>query len=164
MNIYKEDEWFDKFYPKEFGDWREGFNMKARIENPTATGCTWMDYKVAGYLTAVNENGMMILRPWSEDVGIIEHLFISCGESSNEEEVDWFIQPYFQFKDQHYYASIKLTKEESNLDLYKVYISGNDDSSYTKHFIGLSYAGKELQYLRENGISDIRERDYFFTN
>jgi hypothetical protein len=53
---------------------------------------------------------------------------------------------------------------ESNLDLYRVYISGHDDSSYTRHFLGRPSVLDEISYLKQYGVLDIQERDYFFTN
>lgn len=47
--IYTEAEYFDKFYPKSWGDWRKEYNLKMYNKHPRETGCTWMDYYQEGY-------------------------------------------------------------------------------------------------------------------
>lgn len=51
---------------------------------------------------------------------------------------------------------------------YAVYISGNDDCSYTKYVKSQLDATMELEYLRKrqplNMVTDIKNRGYFFTN
>ena len=47
--IYTEAEYFDKFYPKSWGDWRKEYNLKMYCKHPRESGCTWMDYYQEGY-------------------------------------------------------------------------------------------------------------------
>lgn len=166
--IYSESEYFDKFYPKHWGDWRKEYNLKMYIAHPRETGCAWMDYYETGYVTAQNSEGVMEVREISRPE-LIERFFIKCGKSGSledESKIAFFIQPAFQPKTGEYYASVTLTKMESNLDLYEVFITGIDDSSYTKHYISLSVALNDIQLIKEYGISHIqnKEHDFFFTN
>lgn len=160
FKIYSIEEWFNEFYPKSWGNWREFYNIKKYREQKNLTGCTWMDY--SGYAVVSGETDekghMKVLYCLNEfnKKYTIDNFFISCAP--------YFVQPYYQPKDKEYYVKVKAYKMESNLDLYCVYISGCDDSSYTKHFIGLSNLMNELKYIKENGILDIQDREYFFTN
>ena len=155
--IYKEAEYFDKFYPKSWGDWRKEYNLKMYCKHPRESGCTWMDYYETGYLLTEDFSGRMAVRTISRPE-IIERFFIKTECK--------FIQPAFQPKTEEYYCSVTLTKMESNLDLYKIYITGNDDSSYTKHYISLNDAITDIELIKEYGISHIQNEEYkyFFTN
>lgn len=93
----------------------------------------------------------------------VDTFFVSCGDGEDDETA-WFLQPYLQPKDKTYYAKVSVTRMESNLSLYRVYISGCDDSSYTRHFLGWSSVQAEISYLKQHGVLDIQDRDYFFTN
>ena len=166
MKLFTEEEWFDTFYPKEFGNWREGFNIAKYRENPEATGCSRMNYCISGYLSCENSDGFMALNKYPPDASQ-EHFFVECGYKSDDKNIAWFIQPYFQKKDDTYYASVKISKMESNLDIYIIYISGCDDCSYTKHFVGKESLNKEVLQIKERGILDsieLVENGYFFTN
>jgi len=161
LEIYSEKEWFDTFYPKEWGNWQEAYNIGEYIKTPRLSGCVWMDYKLNGIVLSGKK--IMKILPWGDNCPYYDHFFIECHP-----ENDAFIQPHFQPKNQKSYASILLNKEESNLDLWKIKVAGNDDSSYSKHFIGLEAAMTELDKIKQKGITYIRN-DYkasrfFFTN
>ena len=163
--IYRENEYFDKFYPKSWGDWRKEYNLKMYNKHPQESGCTWMDYYETGYTLVENSKGVMQVRtiPRPE---IIERFFIKCGDQEDESNIAFFIQPAFQPKTKEYYCSVTLTKMESNLDLYKVFITGNDDSSYTKHYICLDDANIDIEHIVNYGIDIIQDKgsEFFFTN
>lgn len=163
--IYKEDEYFDEFYPKHWGDWRKEYNLKMYCAHPRETGCTWMDYYETGYTLVENSKGIMEVREIHRPE-IIERFFIKCGDLKDESKIAFFIQPAFQPKTEEYYCSVTLTKMESNLDLYKIYITGNDDSSYTKHYISLNDAITDINYIKEIGVDIIQDKgsEFFFTN
>lgn len=163
--IYSESEYFDKFYPKSWGDWRKEYNIKMYCAHPRETGCTWMDYHETGYVLSENSEGIMVVREIPRP-GLIERFFIKCGSLEDESKIAFFIQPAFQPKTQEYYASVTLTKMESNLDLYEVFITGIDDSSYTKHYNSLDSAMEDMADLKEYGINIIQEKEsgFFFTN
>lgn len=68
-----------------------------------------------------------------------------------------------------YYKNLVDDKNmEWYLSDYKVTITGNDDTSYTKYFLDKKDAENELLFLRNrqplNMYKDIFERNYFFTN
>ena len=163
--IYTPQELFENFYPKEWGDWRKEYNIKAYRENPDETVCAWMCYDGGTFLCGEDADGKMkvLTREWKDHR---ETFFISCGPLTGEDDciTAWFLQPYGNNADNNAYAKVRVSKVESNLDLYEVYISGCDDSSYTKHFIGAAECDKEVAYIKEHGVIDIRDRDYFFTN
>jgi hypothetical protein len=163
MKIYSEEEWFEKFYPKSWGDWRTEFNIEMYRKHQNVTSCSWMNYKLTGWLTS-EVNGKMKVNKYSSKPYCLDNFFVECGQESNEDEVCWFIQPYLQQKDKTYYAQISTHKMESNLDIYVIYISGCDDASYTKHVIGMYNLIQEVLYIKNNGIRDIQNREYFFTN
>ena len=162
--IYTESEYFDEFYPKSWGDWRKEYNLKMYCKHPQESGCTWMDYYQEGYCL-VEVSGIMKVNPIKR-TGLIERFFIKCGSLEDESKIAFFIQPAFQPKTGEYYASVTLTKMESNLDLYKVFITGNDDSSYTKHYISLRAALEDIRMIKDCGINHIEDEEYgfFFTN
>lgn len=163
--IYTESEYFDEFYPKSWGDWRKEYNLKMYCSHSHETGCTWMDYYQEGYLLTEDFSGRMEVREIHRPE-IIERFFMKCGDLEDESNIAFFIQPAFQPKTEEYYCSVTLTKMESNLDLYKVFITGNDDSSYTKHYISIKEAQEDIELIKEYGISHIQneEYEYFFTN
>ena len=163
--IYTESEYFDEFYPKSWGDWRKEYNLKMYCKHPQESGCTWMDYYETGYTLVENLAGVMEVREIHRPE-IIERFFIKCGSLEDESKIAFFIQPAFQPKTGEYYASVTLTKMESNLDLYKVFITGNDDSSYTKHFTSLRVALEDIQLIKDYGINHIEDEEsgFFFTN
>lgn len=163
--IYSESEYFDEFYPKSWGDWRKEYNLKMYCKHPRESGCTWMDYYETGYTLTEDFRGIMEVREIHRPE-IIERFFIKCGSLEDESTIAFFIQPAFQPKTREYYCSVTLTKMESNLDLYKVFITGNDDSSYTKHFTSLDSAMSDMADLKEYGIDIIRDKEseFFFTN
>jgi hypothetical protein len=159
MNVYTETQWFDEFYPKEWGNWREFYDIQKYRENQDVTGCSWMNYKLTGYCLSENECGLMTIRPYTYGKPYAsDHFFV---ETTNDE-----IQPFYQVKTNKHYAGIQICKEMSNLDLYSIYIYGCDDSSYTKHFIGKTDLDLEIEFIKKSGISHIFEQDsgYFFTN
>lgn len=163
--IYTEAEYFDKFYPKSWGDWRKEYNLKMYCKHPRESGCTWMDYYQEGYTLTEDFTGKMTVREIDRPE-IIERFFIKCGDLEDESKIAFFIQPAFQPKTEEYYCSVTLTKMESNLDLYKMFITGNDDSSYTKHYISLNDAITDINYIKEIGVAIIqdKESEFFFTN
>lgn len=161
--VYTEEQYFDEFYPESWGDWRKECNIGMYREHPDATGVTWMDYHLTGYLCSSKEDGLMKVFPINRD-GSVERFFIKCGDVKEESKVDRFIQPAFQSKTGEYFAGVSLEKCESNLDLYNMYISGADDSSFSKDYIGLESAMKDIDYIKENGITDITSMDFYFTN
>lgn len=162
--VLSASEWFDTFYPSEWGDWRKEYNIKAYREGQRETACTWMCYPSSVYLLREDESGQMKVCPseWGA-TSEVETFFVSCGSQSGG-EIAWFLQPYLQPADETYYAKVSVTRMDSNLDLYRVYIAGCDDSSYTRHFLGLRSVREEISYLKTHGVFNILDRDYFFTN
>lgn len=65
------------------------------------------------------------------------------------------------------WVRVKVIIEESNLDLYKIHCSGNDDLSYSLHIIGEDNVLEEIKWLKGRTnllISECRARGYFFSN
>lgn len=155
---FTEDEWFEEFYPHELGDWRKEFVVN------NDSGCCWMDYCFNGFPLSSKNDILPISKCPEVNPNFIDHFFIECGNLLDENNVCWFVQPYYQKKNETYYANVVVSKLESNLDLYEIYISGHDDSSYTKHFLSKSSILDEIDYLKNYGIDNIQDREYFFTN
>jgi len=157
LKKYYEEEWFNEFYPNEWGDWKQNYNIAAYQKDCDETGCSWEHYSSVGFLSAA-VNGLMKVESWhGNNKRIVEHIFLECIDCE-------FIQPIYQKKDDAYYCEIELTKEDSNLDLYLLRVCGCDDCSYSKHIIGLDGCIKELERLDKDGINNITDFDYFFSN
>lgn len=163
MWIYTEEEWLDKFYPKEWGDWREEFNIGMLRKHRDLTGCNWMDYRLSGWLSGEDGDGKMKVNH-RQYPSTLDHFFIECGDADDEQNVCHFLIPTLQKSVGKYFASVEVLKVESNLDLYQIYISGCDDSSFTKDFIGEDDLKEEVELIKRIGVSDIQSRDYYFTN
>jgi len=162
MKLYTEKEWFDKFYPKKWGDWTKEYNIGMFKKNPQATSCYWMDYKLTGIVLGdPNNTNILKVQELSLDIeqNILEHFFIECGDQKDEKAVSWFIQPYYQPKTKKYYANILIRKVDSNLDLFNIYITGSDDSCFGKDFIGIKDLNKGIKDIKNYGISIIQEKD-----
>lgn len=159
MKVYSEEQWFDAFYPKSWGNWKEFYNIKKYREYPKVTGCCWMNYKLTGFCVGENEEGLMGVHKYTySKPSTLDHFFVetTCDE----------IQPFHQPKVDEYYTGIKISKMYSNLDIYEIYIYGCDDASYTKHFNNDQDLNDEIEKLKKFSISHIFNKDsgYFFTN
>lgn len=159
MEVYTEDQWFDSFYPKEWGNWKEFYNIAKYRETQDVTGCTWMNYKLTGYCLSENKDGLMEIRKYNYSrPSVLDHFFVetTCDE----------IQPFTQPKVKKEYAGICVRKLTSNLEIYEVYIYGCDDASYTKHFNSKETLNHEIDVIKKYGISHIfyKDSEYFFTN
>ncbi len=159
MKVYTEDMWFDNFYPKEWGDWKEYYNIAKYRETMEVTGCSWMNYKLTGYCLSENKDGLMEVRKYNYSRPYtLDHFFVEtcCDE----------IQPFFQPKSKSQWAGIFISKLTSNLDIYQIYVYGCDDASYTKHFSSEEDLNHEIKVIKDFGINHIfyQNSDYFFTN
>jgi hypothetical protein len=161
MKIYTEKEWFDTFYPKEWGDWTKEYNIneyRNRDKN-IKSACTWMDYHLFGIPLREKDGKMKIIK--RHDKNLIDHFFIECG---NEKDVWLDVQPYLQI-DGTYYASVLIDRLESNLELYRVYISGIDDSSFTSHCLGSIKLKDVVDRIKKYGPSFASGSfDFIYTN
>jgi hypothetical protein len=158
IEVLDETEWFYAFYPEEWGDWTISYNMRAYREDPDRTPCTWMDYCMTGYLSREDPiTGLMKVNDSSWGYRL-EHFFVSKAPG--------FIQPIYNPINKEHYARVRVTKVESNLDLYEIYVSGGDDASYTKHFFDYKLLQAEIKNIKANGIAHVYKKssEYFFTN
>ena len=162
--VLQEEEYFDSYYPKELGDWRKKYNIQA-YKDGKFQGVCWMCYKRSGVvLSGDEEPGNMKIIPSSSD-RYIESIFLECG-SANTEPSAHYIQPYMT-SDGKFWAQITVEKMESNLDLYMIHISGDDDASYSLHCLGKSEVKKMFHILTRDGMNslkDITSLGFFFTN
>ena len=160
MKVFEEEEWFEEFYPKEWGDWRKAYNIR-EFANQFASGkqisgCTWMDYSKTGGLMGEIDGTMEVI-PHMADPECFESFFI---ESTKE-----FCQPYYQPKDNTHYLKVTAERMESNLDLYVIHVAGHDDCSYTRHCLSLSSMRKAIKDLKKHGTSTVEySSNYFFSN
>jgi len=164
LKVYTELEWFEKYYPKGWGDFRKFFNIRMQRKHPNATGCSWLDYSVLGYCCS-EKDGKLDVVQLSEGIPYFKG-FLECGTLAAEKDVHYFIQPTLQHSDGMYFAMVEASKQESNLDLYFLRVSGADDASYSKHFIGEAALKQGIADLLAYGIGITQEPDqgYFFTN
>lgn len=161
MLVLTEEQWFDKYYPKEWGNWREAYNIKAYQDNGRfKTGCTWLNYRTTGYLYSQDENGLM--KVYSSNRNYIDSCLFEV--SSSNYVADAFCaatQP-----DKTKWVQGIMRKKESNLDLYSIKLFGIDDTSYTKDFIGLDSLIRDwnkIPYVLSNW-DNLKKEDYYFTN
>lgn len=163
MIILTEEEWFDKYYPKQWGNWREYYNNKAYTEscksNNKITGCTWLNYNSTGFLYGVNDKGLMKVGVRDKNPYIKSSLF-----QVTKDICDMFCGP--KQPDNTYWVQGTIYKRESNLELYMLCLSGIDDTSYTKDFIGLDNVlegWNKVPYVLFNW-DNLKKEDYYFTN
>ena len=159
MKVYTEEQGFDSFYPVEWGNWKEFYNIAKYRETRGVTGCSWMNYKLTGYCLSENKDGLMEIRNYNYcKPHVLDHFFVEtlCDE----------VQPFHQPKVGKDYAGITITKLTSNLEIYQVYVYGCDDASYTKHFSCKEDLDHEVKVIKEYGIEHIfyKDSEYFFTN
>ena len=165
MLILTEEEWFDKYYPKEWGNWREYYNIKAYTEacktsyKQKITGCTWLNYKTTGYLSSSNDNSLMKVNSYYDSSYISSVLFQIDEDISNS--FCGAEQP-----DNTYWVQGTMYKRESNLDLYTIKLFGIDDTSYSKDFIGLDSVlegWNKVPYVLSDW-DNLKKEEYYFTN
>ena len=159
IKVYSEEQWFDTFYPTEWGNWREFYNISKYRESQKITGCSWMNYKLTGYCLSENSEGLMKVNTYNYGKPYYyDHFFVetSCDE----------IQPFYQPRVNKYYAGVGISKLTSNLNIHSIYIYGCDDASYTKHFDNELELQTEISKIKMFGISHIftEKSGYFFTN
>lgn len=187
-------EWFDTYYPKEWGDWRKYYNIGMYRNTHNKTGCAWMDYGDGLELIGLNNRTDILKTKKVKPVKGKEVRFVQCGTKADESTVNWYIQPYEQpdgtywgkvilrqpdykqFSDEERYdinnCSLNLdlskypTKSNAkDIDLWEIYIAGCDDASYTKQIIGKEEALSQFKLIIENGIPyDFKDCGYEFTN
>lgn len=161
--ILTELEWFEEYYPKHWGDFTKEYNLNEYLKSDE-TACSWMCYENLGYLSSEDGKGIMKVNKRDDSYLRDNHkdvLFIECSKE------DRFIQPYQQPKDGRYFFKVVLSKEESNLDLWRLYVVGCDDSSYTSHYIGYQVAKESLDDIVKYGIGVVEcgiGSDWFFSN
>ena len=153
FEVLTEEEYFDRYYPKEFGDWKEFYNI-GEYRKKTNIGIAWMCYKKYGFLCK-EEDGKMKVTKWSVSP-YIDSLFMECRMSG--------LCPY-KTQDNKWWAQVTLRKMESNLDLYEIHIEGCDDSSWSLHILGNDAANGVMEKLKKNiTMETINEMGFFFTN
>lgn len=159
--VLQEEEYFNRYYPKEFGNWRELYNIQAYKDacaEGKDPGVCWMCYKKTGIVLSGSDiPGCMKIISWSVPV-YIESFFISGAGA--------YLCPY-KTLDKKTWGQVTLRKMESNLPIFVIHIGGCDDSSYSIHCMGEDEARKVLGLITENGIEDIcflTSLGFFFTN
>jgi hypothetical protein len=154
-----EEEWFDKYYPKEWGDWRNYYNIEEYCKNTEATGCTWLNYRTTGWVSG-KRDGLMEINSRREYNSYLNSTLFSV----NEEVGNTFCgakQP-----DGTIWVQATIYKQESNLDLYTIRLFGIDDASYSKDFIGLDSlleGWSLISYVLEDP-ANLNKEHYYFTN
>jgi len=154
FEVLTEEEYFDRYYPKSAGNWKEFYNIDAYRKNDF--GIAWMCYKKYGYLCS-EVDGKMKVQKWDDSYSSYIHsFFMECRMS--------ILCPYIT-QDNKWWAQVTLRKEESNLDLYTIYIGGCDDASWSLHVIGLPQANEVIEKLKRNITPEtLKEFEFFFTN
>ena len=150
VNVLSEVEWFDTYYPKEWGNWREYFNFEQSHLVENKTGCTIDHYNVYGRATLPDTLGRMFIKT---DIisNCIDAIFV---EVTDKDIIEKF-SPIYQPKDQKYFFSITCNKQKSNLDLYSIDVFNSCNLCYAKDFIGLIDMYNELSNIKNKGISYI---------
>jgi len=158
MLVLTEEEWFDEYYPKEWGDWRQEYNAKAYRENGVIrSGCTWLNYKVTGWLAGSND--LLVVNKHSDCRYIKSSLF-----EVSDDICTMFCGP--RQPDGSCWVQGTIYKCESNLELYTITLFGIDDMSYSKDFIGLDSVLEGWDKLPQllTDMSLLFKDSYYFTN
>jgi len=158
MEVLTEEEYFNRYYPAEFGNWKEYYNISA-YRKEKFTGVAWMCYKKYGSVYS-EINGKMKIGKWNDSYNpYMDSFFLEVDEVDME-----FLCPY-ETEDNKTWAQVSLQKEESNLDLYLIKIEGCDDASWSHHIIGIDEVEKMINRLKM-GIEyeDFEKLNFFFSN
>ncbi len=159
MLILTEEDWFDRYYPKEWGNWREYYNIEAYRKNKHLSGCTWLNYIMTGYVLSEDDKGLMKINKRGSDSYIRSSLF--------QVSIDVYMSiGGFEQPDNTYWVHGEIYKHESNLKLYTIRLFGCDDTSYSKDFVGLYSVLKgwdKVPYVLSDW-PNLKKEEYYFTN
>ncbi len=75
---------------------------------------------------------------------------------------DNIIGPFRQKKDKTYWAQVVLHKFESNLDIWMIHIFGCDDAAFSKHYTSKELMTKDLEFIKQYGIEDLKSLNFFW--
>jgi hypothetical protein len=157
-----EEEYFDRYYPKELGDWRKEYDIKACREGKIP-GVYWMCYRQSGIASGENpDTGKMEIIPWRS----VNPRFVRSGFLQMQGPEIGYLCPY-KTGDGKEWAQITVRREESNLSLYVIRIAGCDDASYSVHVLEEGKAIALFDEILHNGVDDpddMQLYDAFFTN
>ena len=167
--ILTEEQWFDTYYPKSWGDWRKEYNLEMFQTTKDETACTYLDYGSTGFTIRFGGDcPILMVRSWVHGYPAPTNYFMEVdGENSS------FIQPYKQPKDGKFFVKFALRKVESNLNLYETHFVGCDDVSYSKHYVGDKKSNFLAQELFEKDVNELMkdftfilnpDSGFFFTN
>lgn len=162
MKKLTEEEYFERYYPKSWGDWRKEYNIgEYRNQKPRISGVTWMDYIMTGFLLSERDNCLVeVIR--DKRPNYLDSFFISVEDAA-------YLQPMYQPKDETWWIKGYVRRLESNLTIYELHISGGDDSSYTKHYLDWEDLQKDLLSIYQYGVEYdspcyLPNLGFFFTN
>jgi hypothetical protein len=159
MLILTEEEWFDKYYPKEWGNWRESYNIYAYRKDEHLSGCSWLNYRCTGYASLSTKDGQMKISKRDDNPYIMSSLF------SVDEDISHSFCGAKQ-PDNTYWVHGTIYKRESNLELYTIKLFGVDDASYSKDFIRLDNVlegWNKVPYVLSDW-ANLSKEEYYFTN
>lgn len=112
---------------------------------------SWMDWMIDGIPSTDGK-----ITPWSDgNCPYIDAFYVPTKDSS------W--APPVNKK----WVRVKIRKINSNLNLYQVHCSGDDDCSYSFDIIGRIDTDKEILWLQAQNnltINKVKSRGYYFTN
>lgn len=153
MKWLTEEQWFDTYYPPEWGDWRKFFNAPKYQNSYNKTGCSFRDYSLTGKILRL---------AWNEIWGVdqpdgytLDHLFIRVDPANHPV----MALPIYQSKTDDYWLRITCQKlpEYKGISLEKgkfvVTISDDDDFYADKFFQTENEARTEIERLKETGIT-----------
>lgn len=151
MYWLSESDWFDKYYPKAWGNWREEYNYGEYRDQqyPKIVPCTWMNYRSSGYL---EKGSKKILRVYRHPVQMYIDSFLVCDEFNKCA----FIQP-FHAADGSFWSHIFL-QDMAALRANNPKIGWGESVCYRMYCFGSDDAAKEKLYCVdefESALEDI---------
>lgn len=160
LEIYTEYQWFTKFYPESWGDWRKTYNYKNYIdykhhdfdkdENYKGTGCRFSDY--INYYAILDNKNTLINVYYREQYNIVDGYFLECNHRN---DLDYSFQPLTG----KFYVKIMMYKIKSNLDLYAIIIPKANGKFYTLHTLGLIDLISEIGKLNNFGFDVLKKEN-----
>jgi hypothetical protein len=135
------EEWFDEYYPKEWGDWRKEYNA-GKFRETRGTACTYRDYYGTGArLGATTIDGIIHVID-HDGYKAKHHIFVDATEAD-------YISPCVQPKDGREFASVIVNEYEA---ISTIQVTGCDDVTFTKEYENYYELMTDFEAIRRLGV------------
>jgi hypothetical protein len=137
------EEWFDEYYPKEWGDWRKEYNI-GKFRETRGTACTYLEYYGTGArLGATTRDGRI---PVIDHEGhkVKHRIFVDATEAH-------YVNSYVQPKDGKEFASVIVNEYES---ISTIQVTGCDDAAFIKEYENYYDLMQDFEAIRALGVGE----------